>query len=98
MASHDKPSHRIYMHFILLNDWKVSFLETDLTTPLTRIFTFADPQKIEALARHGEALGTPQAQVLFDYAIKMGRGGLYLKLTPEQYTELGGRGDRRHLL
>lgn len=91
MAPHDKPAHRIYMQFILLNDWQVSFLETDLTTSLPKTFTFANPQRIEALARHGEALGTPQAQMLFEYAIKTGRGGLYLKLTPEQYSELGGQ-------
>jgi hypothetical protein len=92
MAPHDKPPHRIYMQFILLNDWQVSFLEADLTTTLPKTFTFADPQRIEALARRGEALGTPQAQMLFDYAIKMGRGGFYLNLTPGQYSELGGRG------
>ena len=34
------------------------------------------------LARRGEAMGTSEARQMLEYAIEVGRGGVYLKLTP----------------
>ncbi len=88
MSRYDRPSHRVYMTFFYRAGWHVSFLETDAKTPLPRTFTFADPEKIRELARRGEALGTSEARQMLEYAIEVGRGGVYLRPTPEQYARL----------
>jgi hypothetical protein len=76
------------MYFFLRSGWQVQFLEPDLKTPLPRKLTFADPEKIRELARRGEAGGTSEARQTLEYAIEVGRGGMYLHLTPEQYGKL----------
>ena len=88
MSRYDRPSHRVYMSFMSRDGWQVQFLEVDLKTPLPRTLTFADPEKIRELARRGEAWGTPEAKQMLENAIEIGRGGLYLKLTPAQYAKL----------
>lgn len=88
MSRYDRPSHRVYMTFFLRAGWQVQFCEVDLKTPLPRQFTFADPEKIRELARRGQALGTAEARQMMEYAIEVGRGGCYLRLTPEQYRKL----------
>jgi hypothetical protein len=76
------------MYFFLRSGWQVQFLEPDLKTPLPRKLTFSDPEKIRELARRGEAWGTSEARQMLEYAIDVGRGGVYLRLTPEQYAKL----------
>jgi hypothetical protein len=50
--------------------------------------TFSDPGKIRELARRGEAWGTSEARQMLEHGIETGRGGCYLRLTPEQYKRL----------
>jgi hypothetical protein len=40
------------------------------------------------LARRGEALGTSEARQMLEHAIETGRGGIYLRLTSEQFVRL----------
>jgi hypothetical protein len=65
------------MTFFFRNGWQVQFCEADLKTSLPRTFTFADPEKVRELARRGEALGTSEARQMLEYAIEVGRGGVY---------------------
>ena len=88
MSRYDRPSHQAYMYFFMRSGWQVQFLEQDLKTPLPRKFTFADPEKIRELARHGEAWGDSESRQMLEHAIEKGRGGVYLRLTPEQYARL----------
>jgi hypothetical protein len=88
MSRYDRPSHRVYMSFLFRQGWQVQFLEADLKTSLPRKLTFADPEKIRELARHGEAWGTSEARQMLEHAIATDKGGAYLKLTPEQYARL----------
>jgi hypothetical protein len=76
------------MSFFLRTGWQVQFLEIDLRTPLPLKLTFADPDKIRELARRGEAMGASESRQMLEHAIEKGRGGIYLKLTPEQYARL----------
>jgi hypothetical protein len=78
--------HQVYMYFFKRGGWEVQFLLPDLKTPLPPKLTFADPEKIRELARRGEALGTSEAKQILEYAIEVGRGGIYLRLTPEQFA------------
>ncbi len=88
MSRYDKPSHQVYMYFFLRSGWQVQFLEADLKTPLPRKFTFTDSEKIRELARRGEAWGTSEARQMLEYAIEVGKGGVYLRLAPGQYARL----------
>jgi hypothetical protein len=88
MSRYDIPSHRVYMSFFFKSGWQVQFLEADLKTALPRKLTFNDPEKIRELAKRGEAWATSEARQMLELAIEQGRGGLYLKLTAEQYSKL----------
>jgi hypothetical protein len=88
MSRYDRPSHQVYMSFFFRKVWQVQFLESDLKTLLPRKLTFADPQKIRKLARHGEAWGDSESRQMLEHAIETGRGGVYLRLTPDQYRKL----------
>jgi hypothetical protein len=76
------------MSFVHRDGWHVQFLETDLKTPLPIRLNFAQADKIRELARRGEALGSLEARQALESAIENGLGGVYLKLTPEQYARL----------
>jgi hypothetical protein len=86
MSRYDRPSHRVYMTFFYRQGWQVQFLEADLKTALPRKLTFSDPEKIRELARRGEAWG--ESRQMLEHAIEKGRGGVYLRLTGEQYARL----------
>ena len=88
MSRYDRPSHRVFMTFFYRGGWQVSFLEADAKTPLPRSFTFKDPEKIRELARRGEASGDSESRQMMEHAIENGRGGCYLRLTPERYAKL----------
>jgi hypothetical protein len=88
MSRYERPSHRVYMYFFERDGWQVQFTEADLKTPLPRKLTFADPEKIRELARRGEAWGDSENRQILEDAIENGRGGMYLRLTPEQHARL----------
>jgi hypothetical protein len=73
---------------MLRNGWHCQFTEADLKTPLPRTFTFQTPDKVIELAERGGALKDLASRQAMDYAIKMGRGSVWLWLTPEQYGKL----------
>jgi hypothetical protein len=93
MSRYDRPSHRVYMTFFYRAGWQVQFLEADAKTPLPRTFTFTDSEKIRELARRGEAWGDSESRQMLEYGIEVGRGGVYLRLTPEQYRKLRRPGE-----
>ena len=43
---------------------------------------------VEPWIRRREAFGTSEARQMLEHAIDTGRGGVYLKLTPDQYGRL----------
>jgi hypothetical protein len=68
--------------------WRVTFLEQDLKTPLPRVFVFQDPAKITGMAQRGGADWTSADRQALEHGISIGRGGIGLHLTPEQYARL----------
>jgi hypothetical protein len=76
------------MSFMLNQGWSCQFLEADLRTPLPRKLTFSSPDKILQLAEHAGVLKDLAARHAIEHGIEMGRGGVYLMLTPEQYAKL----------
>ena len=59
-----------------------------MKTPLPRKLTFTDPEKIRELARRGGAWRDSESRQVLEHAIETGRGGIYLRLTPDQYRKL----------
>jgi hypothetical protein len=80
------------MYFMLRDGWDVQFLEADLKTALPRKLEFRDAAKIrEMFDRFAEDKTLADRQAL-EHAIEIGRGGIYLSLTSEQYSNLKRRG------
>jgi hypothetical protein len=76
------------MRFVRLDVWHVTFLEPGFDRPLPKRLIFKDEGKIRELARRGEAWQTSEDRQMLDYAIAKGEGGVYLRLSPEQYARL----------
>jgi hypothetical protein len=79
---------RVYMSFMLRNSWHCQFLEEDLKTPLPRKVVFADRDKVRELAERGGAKFNLEQEQALSHAIEIGRGGVWLNLTDEQYRRL----------
>lgn len=80
--------HRVYMSFQLRRGWTCQFLEADLRTPLPRSFTFKSDEKIRELIRRVDAGLDLAAEQGLNHGIEIGRGGVWLNLTDEQYMKL----------
>lgn len=80
--------HHVYMYFLLRDGWYCQFLEADLKTPLPRKLTFASADKVRELAERGGGLKKTEDRQAFEYALTIGRGGVDLMLTEEQYATL----------
>jgi hypothetical protein len=87
MSGYHRPSHQVYMYFFKRGGWQVQLLEADLKTPLPRKLTFTDPEKIQELAKRGEARVIQRASRCWSMRFETGRGGVYLRLTSEQYAK-----------
>src|SRR5438105_8284620 len=82
------PKRKVYLYFMHSRGWQCQFLEADLKTSLPRKLTFASPDKILQLAEHAGALKDLATRQAIEHGIEMGRGGVHLMLTPEQYAKL----------
>jgi hypothetical protein len=89
VSRYTKATHTVYLAFMTCKGgWHCRFLEADLKTSLSRNFTFAHADKIRELARRGEAWANLESKQALEHAIETGKGGIYLRLTPEQYARL----------
>jgi hypothetical protein len=79
------------MSFMLADGWYCQFLEEDLKTPLPRKLTLADPAKVVEMAERGGYSMHLEGRQALDRAIEVGRGGVWLELTEEQYAKLKTR-------
>jgi len=82
--------HRVYLYFFHSTGWYCQFLEADLKTPLPRKLNFGTPDKIVELVRRTGSLKDLACRQALEHGIEMGRGGVFLNLTDEQYAALKG--------
>ena len=80
--------HRVYMSFQDRHGWHCQFLEADLKTSLPKKLHFTSPDKIIELVERGGGFTNLESRLMVDRGIEMGRGGIYLSLTDEQYAKL----------
>jgi hypothetical protein len=76
------------MSFMQRKGWTCQFLEPDLQTALPRKLSFADVKKVRELAKRGRGLADLECAAALEHGIEIGRGGVWLSLTPAQYAKL----------
>lgn len=82
--------HRVYLSFQLRNGWHCQFLEPDLKTSLPRKLHFTSSDKVIELIERAGGFTDQDSRSMVNHAIEMGRGGIFLDLTPDQYEKLKG--------
>ena len=85
--------HRVYMYYILREDWTCRFLEEDLKTPMPGRLKFKSAEKIRTIVDKVGNFANLQDRQALDYGLEIGRGGVWLQLNEEQYTRLKAQGD-----
>ncbi len=90
MPPHDQ-THRVYLSFQCRDGWHCQFLEADLKTALPRKLHFASSDKVVELMERGGGFTDQETRLMVHQGIEMGRGGIFLKLTEEQYAKLRKR-------
>jgi hypothetical protein len=79
---------RVYASFQCRKGWYVQFLESDLRTPLRKTVTFASEDKLIEMAERGKADLNLESRAAIQHGIEIGRGGIWLELSDEQYSRL----------
>jgi hypothetical protein len=87
----ERKRHRVYMSFMEREGWLCQFLEEDLKTPLPRRVIVKSVDKVREMARKGGASMNLESHQALEHGIEMGRGGVWLELTEEQYGRLNER-------
>jgi hypothetical protein len=86
MAIDDR--HRVYLSFQDRHGWLCQFLEADLKTPLPKRLHFASSDKVVELVERAGGFTDQETRLMLEQGISMGRGGVFLSLTEEQYGRL----------
>jgi hypothetical protein len=75
------------MSFERIKSWRVVFFDSGSQQRL-RVMHFEDEGRVLELARRGGALTNLEAKQAIERGISNGKGGVFLKLSPEQYAKL----------
>ena len=81
--------HLVFMYFRQRFGWHCSFTN-DARKKLPREFTFSSPDTVRELAKRGNGLIHKWDREGFEIGLDVGKGGIWLRLTNEQYFALGG--------
>jgi len=81
----------VYLSFQLRDGWHCQFLEADLQTPLPKRLHFVSFDKVVELVERGGGFTDQDSRLMVNQGIEIGRGGIFLKLTEEQYAKLRKR-------
>lgn len=84
---HDK--HLVLMYFRRCFEWPCRFT-TEGKERLPRQLTFKDAAKVRELATRGNGLIDRWDSDGFELDLQLGRGSIWLRLSDEQYTAIGG--------
>jgi hypothetical protein len=81
--------HHVRITFFHFDGWHCRFF-TEHWQPLPRRITFRDAASIKETARRGDGLTDDAMEKSLDRQFKLGRGGIMLRLTDEQFRAIGG--------
>jgi hypothetical protein len=80
----------VYMSFRRCFGWHCRFTEKGQREPLPRRISLSNSQGIVEIARRGNGLTNDEDRRWLNCAIEVGRGGIWLRLSEEQYLKLLG--------
>jgi hypothetical protein len=85
-----QAKRHVYMSFVRnQGGWHCRFHQDDLPkTPISRGFVFRGAEKIYEAAQRGDGLIDMECRDALDEAVALGRGGIWLRLTEDQYSTL----------
>jgi hypothetical protein len=86
-----EQTHRVYLSFQCRKGWHCQFLEADLQTPLPKRLHFASSDKVVELVERAGGFTDQETRLMVNQGIEKGRGGIFLRLTEEQYAKLRKR-------
>jgi hypothetical protein len=86
-----EQTHRVYLSFQCRDGWQCQFLEADLQTSLPKRLHFASSNKVVELVERAGGFTDQETRLMVNQGIEMGRGGIFLSLTDEQYAKLRKR-------
>lgn len=81
--------HLVFMYFRRRYGWHCAF-RTEARKKLPREFTFANSATLRELARRGNGLIDEWDSDGFELDLELGKGGIWLRLSDEQFLALGG--------
>ena len=76
------------MPFQTRSGWHSQFLEEDLKTPIPIQLNFVCQERLSEIAERGGYRLSLEGRQSMQRAIDMGRGGVWLELTEDQYRRL----------
>jgi hypothetical protein len=79
------------MSFMYRDGWHCQFLEEDLRTSLPKKLNFKNYDKVREIAERGGCNMILESRQALDHGIEIGRGGVWLELSEEQYQKLKAR-------
>ena len=84
------PAKIVYVAFERKRVWEVVFYDS-ATQHRLRTVTFQDEDKLVELAKRAGALNNLEAKQTLENGISNGKGGVFLKISPDQYNKLLGK-------
>jgi hypothetical protein len=81
-------THRVYLSFQCRDGWHYQFLEADLQTPLPKRLHFVSSDKVVELIERAGGFTDQETRLMVNQGIEKGRGGIFLRLSEEQYATL----------
>jgi hypothetical protein len=87
MRSERRQTRKVLMNFMAVQAWHVSFLEPDCQTSLPVKLTFKTPAKIRTMQQRFGSSSLEDRQS-FEHGLSIGRGGVWLTLSEDQYRKL----------
>jgi len=81
--------HLVFMYFRHRHGWHCAFT-TEARKKLPKEFTFNRSSTVRELASRGNGLIDKWDSKGFELGLDIGKGGIWLRLTDEQYLALGG--------
>jgi hypothetical protein len=81
--------HLVYMYFRYSFNWHCGF-RTDDRKKLPREVTLGNAASVREIARRGNGLIDQWDREGFELALELGKGGIWLRLSDDQYRALGG--------
>jgi LSD1 subclass zinc finger protein len=81
--------HHVRMTFFCHRGWHCHFF-TERWQQLPKRFLFQEAASVRETARRGDGLVDDEVRRALDLSLKIGKGGVMLRLTDEQFQAIGG--------